>query len=120
MRKAVAQNMILDNNSFYISELILEQQSGLQNKRKVLRIPPVILLHMLDFLCCRKVDLMNAQAALDDIQLLVHNDQGWLADEKLENISWEILPTGSETFWVTQNTSCLNTENQGFTENINY
>ena len=91
MRRAVAQNIILDNNIFYITELIPEQQSGLRNNRKLLRIPAAVLLHMLEFLCCREVQPLKAQAALDDLQKLVHYDQGWFVDKGLENISWEIL-----------------------------
>nr|XP_022336208.1 uncharacterized protein LOC111132674 [Crassostrea virginica] len=91
MRRVVAQNITLDNNIFYITELIPEQQSGLRNKRKLLRIPAAVLLHMLEVLCYREVDPMNSQKALYNLQILVHHDQGRLVDEKLKNISWEIL-----------------------------
>ena len=91
MRNAVAQYIILDNNIFYITELIPEQQSGLRNNRKLLHIPPVILLHMLEFLCCRHVDHMKAQVVLSDLKRLIHHDQGESVDTNLQNISWEIL-----------------------------
>ncbi|XP_078312788.1 uncharacterized protein LOC144619237 [Crassostrea virginica] len=91
MRNAVAQNIILDNNIFYITELIPEQQSGLRNNRKLLHIPPVILLHMIEFLCCRHVDPMKAQVVLSDLKRLIHHDQGVSVDRNLQNISWEIL-----------------------------
>ena len=37
------------------------------------------------------VDPIRAQAALDDLQVLVHHDQGLLVPVKLGDISWEIL-----------------------------
>ncbi|XP_078322905.1 uncharacterized protein LOC111100856 [Crassostrea virginica] len=76
MKHAVAQNITLRNNICYIDELTLEQQSSLLNDSIILEIPPFILLHMLEFLCCRHADPRRAQAALDDLQVLVHHDQG--------------------------------------------
>nr|XP_022298633.1 uncharacterized protein LOC111107641 [Crassostrea virginica] len=91
MRHAVAYDIKLDNYICYINELIPEQQSSSLNHEKVLHIPPYILLHMLEFLCCRHVDPVRAQAALDDLQVLVHHDQGVLVNVELRDISWEIL-----------------------------
>nr|XP_022298628.1 uncharacterized protein LOC111107637 [Crassostrea virginica]XP_022298629.1 uncharacterized protein LOC111107637 [Crassostrea virginica] len=91
MRHAVAYNITLYNYICYINELTPEQQSSSLNHRNLLFIPPYILLHMLGFLCCRHVDPMRAQAALDDLQVLVHHDQGVLVDVVLRDISWEIL-----------------------------
>ena len=76
MRHAVADDIRLENDYCYINELTPEQQSSSFNHEKVLLFPPYILLHMLEFLCCRHVDPMRAQAALDDLQVLVHHDQG--------------------------------------------
>nr|XP_022297498.1 uncharacterized protein LOC111106909 [Crassostrea virginica] len=91
MRHAVAHNIGLDRNICYINELSPEQQPCLRDYRYFLHIPPFILLHMLEFLCCRHVDPMRAQAALNDLQVLVHHDQGVLVDVDLRDISWEIL-----------------------------
>nr|XP_022299833.1 uncharacterized protein LOC111108324 [Crassostrea virginica] len=91
MRHAVAYDINLDNNICYINELTPEQQSSSLNHEKVLHIPPYILLHMLEFLCCRHVDPVRAQAALDDLQVLVHYDQGVFVHVRLRDISWEIL-----------------------------
>ena len=91
MRHAVAYNIKLKNDICYINELTPEQQSSSLNHGYFLIIPPYILLHMLEFLCCRHVDPMRAQAALDDLQVLVHHDQGVLVDVVLRDISWEIL-----------------------------
>ena len=74
-----------------INELTLEQQSSSQKNIDVLSIPPFILLHMLEFLCCRHVDPVKAQTALNDLQDLVHRDQGLLVPKWSRNISWEIL-----------------------------
>ena len=90
MRHAVAYNIKLYNDICYIFELTPEQQSSSFNHEKILLYPPYILLHMLEFLCCRHVDPMRAQAALDDLQVLVHHDQGVLPLWH-RGISWEIL-----------------------------
>ncbi|XP_062592537.1 uncharacterized protein LOC134253978 [Saccostrea cucullata] len=81
----------LDNEIHYISELIPEQQSTLQNHRFSLIVPPCILLYMLEILCYRHVDTMRAQTALDDLQTLVHYDQGQFIPLHLRDISWQIL-----------------------------
>nr|XP_022298640.1 uncharacterized protein LOC111107649 [Crassostrea virginica] len=91
MRHAVAYDIKLDNNICYINELTPEQQSSSRNHMYVLHIPPYILLHMLEFLCCRHVDPVRAQAALDDLQVLVHHDQGVFVPVPVRDISWEIL-----------------------------
>ena len=90
LRHAVVYNIKLVH-VFYINELALEQQSTEVNRTNILHIPPFILLHMLEFLCLRHVDPMRAQAALDDLQVLVHHDQGMFVPVELRDISWEIL-----------------------------
>ena len=89
MRHAVANNIKLYNYICYIYELTPEQQSSSLNHKTVLFIPPLVLIHMLEFLCCRHVDRMRAQEALNDLQDVVH--QGVLVHELLGDISWEIL-----------------------------
>ncbi|XP_078337461.1 uncharacterized protein LOC111138503 isoform X2 [Crassostrea virginica] len=97
MRNTVAYYFILDNHICYIKELTPEQQSATLNH--YLFIPSFILLHMLEFLCCRHVDpdgaryvtTRRAQVALDVLQFLVHHDQGVLVDVVFRDISWEIL-----------------------------
>eukprot|EP00105_Crassostrea_gigas_P031213 XP_011453837.1 PREDICTED: uncharacterized protein LOC105346813 [Crassostrea gigas] len=91
MRQAVAMNIKLYHGIFYINELILEQQSSKQNGWPALYIPPLVLLFMLEFLCSRHVDTLRAQQALDDLQVLVHHDQGEFIGVDLKDISWEIL-----------------------------
>nr|XP_011424439.2 uncharacterized protein LOC105326238 [Crassostrea gigas] len=93
MRQAVAQDIKLNNEIFYINELIPEQQSSNQNNQPSLHmhIPPLVLLYMLELLCSRRADTMRAQRALDDLQVLVHHDQGQLVPVELRDISWEIL-----------------------------
>ncbi|XP_022346230.2 uncharacterized protein LOC111138508 [Crassostrea virginica] len=87
MRNAVADDIILYNNICYINELTPEQQSS----SLFFQIPPLVLLHMLEFLCCRHVDPMRAHAALDNLQVLVHHDWGVFVPVPLRDISWEIL-----------------------------
>nr|XP_022344447.1 uncharacterized protein LOC111137310 [Crassostrea virginica] len=91
MRHAVAGDIKLFSDICYINELTLEQQSSSLNHERVLNIPPLVLLHMLEFLWCRYVDPMRAQAALDDLQVLVHHDQGVFVHKLYRDISWEIL-----------------------------
>ena len=76
MRHAVAYNIKLNSSICYINELTPEQQSISLNHENDLLFPPYILLHMLEFLCCRHVDPVREQAALDDLQVLVNHDQG--------------------------------------------
>ncbi|XP_062572786.1 uncharacterized protein LOC134234756 [Saccostrea cucullata] len=91
MRQAVAWYIILDTDVQYISELIPEQQSALQNNLSSLSIPPFVLLYMLEILCYRHVDTMRVHTALDDLQTLVHYDQGQFVPLHLRDISWQIL-----------------------------
>nr|XP_034306416.1 uncharacterized protein LOC117682586 [Crassostrea gigas] len=91
MRQAVAWDIELHNRICYISELIPEQQSALQNKWPVLIIPLFVMLHFLEFLCYRHIDTTLSQAALDELQVLVHHDQGRYVHDLNRDISWEIL-----------------------------
>ncbi|XP_062572821.1 uncharacterized protein LOC134234793 [Saccostrea cucullata] len=91
MRQAVAWDIRLDNKIHYFSELIPEQESVVQNNGPTLCIPPLILLYMLEILCNRHVDTMRVHTALNDLQTLVHYDQGQLIPVPLKDISWQIL-----------------------------
>jgi hypothetical protein len=91
LRHAVAWGIILESKIMYINELMREQQVSLQNYRPVLLIPPLVVSHMLEFLCYRHIDTMRAQTALTDLQVLVDHDQGWYVDVFLRDISWQIL-----------------------------
>eukprot|EP00105_Crassostrea_gigas_P007864 XP_011422248.2 PREDICTED: uncharacterized protein LOC105324770 isoform X1 [Crassostrea gigas] len=91
MRQAVAQDIELGTRICYVSELIPEQQSALQNKTRTLFIPVFVMLHFLEFLCYRHIDTTLSQAALDELQVLVHHDQGLYIYDLLRDISWEIL-----------------------------
>ena len=88
---AVAWDIILDNKIIYINELMTEQMISLQNNEGFLQIPPLVVLHMLEFLCYRHIDTMRAQTALTDLQVLVHHDQGLHVDVIDRDISWQIL-----------------------------
>ncbi|XP_052700095.1 uncharacterized protein LOC128177424 [Crassostrea angulata] len=91
IRQAVAVNIILINEFCYINELIPEQQSALQNKSHKLVIPVFVMLHFLEFLCYRHIDTALSLAALDELQVLVHHDQGRYVCDISRDISWEIL-----------------------------
>ncbi|XP_062569084.1 uncharacterized protein LOC134231173 [Saccostrea cucullata] len=91
MRESVARNIRLNNTIHYINELIPEQQSALQNKCRIAYVPPLVLLYMLEILCYRHVDTRRVQTVLDDLQTLVHYDQGQLICLHCRDISWQIL-----------------------------
>jgi hypothetical protein len=91
LRYAVAWNIKLNNKMTYITELMPEQLASLQNKKLLMFIPPLILIHMLEFLCYKHIDTMRARTALTDLQVLIHHDQGLYVDVILGDISWQIL-----------------------------
>ncbi|XP_062609432.1 uncharacterized protein LOC134271200 [Saccostrea cucullata] len=91
MRQAVARYVRLYNSIHYINELIPELQSALQNHWTFLFVPSLVLLYMLEILCYRHVDTMRVQTALDDLQTLVHYDQGQFIPLHLRDIAWQIL-----------------------------
>nr|XP_034322929.1 uncharacterized protein LOC105346791 isoform X1 [Crassostrea gigas] len=91
IRQAVARDIELGDIICFISELIPEQQSALQNRIPSLYIPVFVMLHFLEFLCYRHIDTTLSQAALDDLQALVHYDQGPYIHDLFREISWEIL-----------------------------
>nr|XP_022315410.1 uncharacterized protein LOC111119496 [Crassostrea virginica] len=91
MRQAVAHDITLNNYVCYINELATEQQSALQNKRCISFIPLFVVLHFIEFLCYRHIDTTLAQTALEELQVLVHHDQGIFVSERYRDISWEIL-----------------------------
>ncbi|XP_065924587.1 uncharacterized protein [Magallana gigas] len=90
MRQAVAQDIILKSEICYINELLPEQKC-VQKGGNTLQIPVFVMLHFLKFLCYRHIDTTLSQAALDELQVVVHNDQGMYVDDLLRDISWEIL-----------------------------
>nr|XP_034311417.1 uncharacterized protein LOC117684247 [Crassostrea gigas] len=91
MRQVVAMDIKLDNKTCYINELIPEQQAALQNRFDTLYIPVFVMLNFLKFLCYRHIDTTLSQAALDELQFLVHHDQGQYICILYRNICWEIL-----------------------------
>ena len=88
MRQAVALDIILDSRTCFINELKPEQQS---EKRHGLTIPLFVALHFVEFLCYRHIDTTLAQKALEELQVLVHYDQGMYVHDLQRDISWEIL-----------------------------
>ncbi|XP_052700171.1 uncharacterized protein LOC128177492 [Crassostrea angulata] len=93
MRQALLWDIPLSNEICYISELQPEQQheTKYHMHSPLLYIPHVVLFHMLEYLCYRQVDYIKEKEALDDLEFLVHHDQGQFVPEQLRDISWEIL-----------------------------
>nr|XP_022305142.1 uncharacterized protein LOC111112108 isoform X1 [Crassostrea virginica] len=90
MRQAVAHDIRLNNYTCYINELTPEQQSA-SHIRNAFDIPLLVLLHFVEFLWYRHIDTTLAQTALEELQVLVHHDQGLYVPEIKRDISWEIL-----------------------------
>ena len=91
MRQAAADDISLVNHICYINDLIPEQQCLLHYNSHSLSIPLFVLLHFVEFLCYRHTDTTLAQTALEELQVLVHHDQGWHIPDRDGDISWEIL-----------------------------
>nr|XP_022304301.1 uncharacterized protein LOC111111548 [Crassostrea virginica] len=89
MRQAVACHIKLNVNTCYINELTPEQQSV--SHFELLHIPLFVLLHFVEFLCYKQIDTTLAKRALEELQVLVHYDQGLYVDDMDRDISWEIL-----------------------------
>ena len=75
----------------YIKELEIERLKMLQYPFGILEIPPLVFLHMLEFLCYRHLDMERAMDALDDLYVLVHNGPSQFIFPSYEEISWHIL-----------------------------
>ncbi|XP_022304023.2 uncharacterized protein LOC111112988 isoform X4 [Crassostrea virginica] len=90
MRQAVAHDIRLNMHICCINELTPEEQSALHNSTP-LCIPLFVVLHFVEFLCYRHTDTTLAQAALEELQVLVHHDQGLYVHDLKRDISWEIL-----------------------------
>ncbi|XP_062569347.1 uncharacterized protein LOC134231401 [Saccostrea cucullata] len=84
-------NTYLNNKICYINELLPEQQSCIQERRAVLTIPVLILLHMLEILCYLHVDVSKVHTALCNLQQLVHHPENISIPKDQEDISWQIL-----------------------------
>ena len=91
LKYILKKNLILINYIPYINELTLEQQISLKQKKYVLRLPVFVVLYMLEFLCYKHVNLSKVHSALDDLDVLVHYDNGSLVLPCVIDISWEIL-----------------------------
>ncbi|XP_065945015.1 uncharacterized protein [Magallana gigas] len=89
--QAVAFVITLYNKICYISELLPEQMSALRSRNHTLFIPGYVMLFFLEFLCYRHIDTTLSQAALDQLQALVHHDQELYIVDGNREISWEIL-----------------------------
>ncbi|XP_061179473.1 uncharacterized protein LOC133188110 [Saccostrea echinata] len=91
MRYAVRGPCRVQVDIYYINELLLEQQSALQNGVRALAIPLPVLLQMLEFLIYRHVDTAKTEETLKDLHVLVHHDEGVYIPKSLRGISWQIF-----------------------------
>lgn len=86
-RNTIRICVFLKTDISYIDELIPEQEFAKKTDISKLTIPSSVILHMLEFLCSRHVDLLRAQKSLDSLQVVVQR----VFRENM--ISWEILGT---------------------------
>lgn len=91
MRQAKVGSISLNTHIDYINELKSELLSSRQNGIGNIYIPPYVFLNFLEFLCYRHINKTLSQAALDELQVLVHFDQGLFGSYVCRDISWEIL-----------------------------
>lgn len=97
MTRTVIGIVPLENEICYLNELTPEQRSSSENGKSLLHIPPFVLLHLLEVLCYRLVEPAKVQAAIDNLQVLVTNDQGVFVPKHVRDISWEILGICQQT-----------------------
>lgn len=90
--------IIIFNNTFYIEELVTEQQHSLRMPWGILRIPSLVFLHMLEFLCCRHNGTKKPRAVLDELYELLNSNQGRYMTILSRDISWHILGKCQEMF----------------------
>ncbi|XP_062583728.1 uncharacterized protein LOC134245465 [Saccostrea cucullata] len=89
MRPVVTQDIKLLRNICYLNELRLEQivQHDLHS---LLFIPPVVMFHLLEFLCYKQTNLVEARSALFQLQLQIHFCPDNVG-EPMREIFWQIL-----------------------------
>lgn len=85
-------------NVYYIEELVTEQQHSLRAPWGLLRIPSLVFLLMLEFLCCRHNGIERPKAVLDEIYKLLNSSEGRYMTFVGEDISWHILGKCQEMF----------------------
>ncbi|XP_062567267.1 uncharacterized protein LOC134229524 [Saccostrea cucullata] len=95
-RQSLANDINLCNYTVYINDLIIEQQSILQNRWEKLSIPPLVLSLMLEVLCYKHLNT-SSDKALNELLALVHYDQGKHIPIIFRDISWQILGICQQT-----------------------
>ncbi|XP_062603374.1 uncharacterized protein LOC134265143 [Saccostrea cucullata] len=92
LRKAVAFDILLDNESCYIKELLLEQQIHALNDKCCIIVPALVFVHMLQVLVNNELHNEHGKInALENLFYLVHYNNGLFIPDKLRDISWHIL-----------------------------
>lgn len=81
----------LCNETFYIDELVREQQHSLKTPLGGLIIPSLGFLHMLEFLCYRNVNTLRAHTALNELKVLLDNIQNIFTVLPGRDILWHML-----------------------------
>ncbi|XP_061185820.1 uncharacterized protein LOC133193923 [Saccostrea echinata] len=91
IRELLISYVRLYNDILYIRELMIEQYYSLLNNQQDIRIPSLVLLYLLEFLCYKHVNTLASEKALIDLQDLVLQDQRVFIDKDCRDISWQIL-----------------------------
>ena len=91
--KHASKDIFLNNYITYLDELIPEQHSTLQSENNfaIFEISPYVLIHMLEFCCCKQANTNRAQEALDALQYLVSHDWAVYMPRYFRKLHWQIL-----------------------------
>ncbi|XP_065929819.1 uncharacterized protein [Magallana gigas] len=92
MKKVWAFDVWLQEDVYYIQELVLEQRTGKENDENILYISPYVLTDMLSVLCNYRLgNRSQCLQSLTDLETLLLYDDGSYVSLELRDISWQIL-----------------------------
>ena len=98
IKECLIYDISLIDECTYIDELVSEQLANKAECHSVLRIPPLVMLHMLFVLNHRKLeDTLRVQQSLQDLHILLLYDDGKYIPWDLKDISWQILGICQQT-----------------------
>nr|XP_022288206.1 uncharacterized protein LOC111100526 [Crassostrea virginica] len=98
IRKCFIFDIVFYHRYVYIDELVPEQEANKADSSGFLRIPPLVMLHMLFVLNYHRLgDTVRSQQSLQDLHTLLLYDDGTRVPELLRDISWQILGICQQT-----------------------
>ena len=98
MRKCLIYDIRFCDEYVYIDELVPEHEANKADGIGLLRIPPLVMLHMLFVLNHHRLgDTVRSQQSLQDLHTLMLYDDGTHVPTFLRDISWQILGICQQT-----------------------